>query len=167
MEIWDAFEGTRPASIRYGVSRDDVTGFLKPLQRQSVPLNYDLLLTNVITQSNGDVQTISEFIRSLVPGVYLVSAGEDDVGHCFVVVSNGPGRRLYALDDYDVSRDPPMVVLPLSLQQWIKHVKWICRVELQLDYVCCGKRKAKTKKKLEKRLRRNNTSLKGLLQEYR
>ncbi|GMG17696.1 unnamed protein product [Phytophthora fragariaefolia] len=153
MEMWDAFEVSRPASIRYGVSCEDVTEFFKSLQRQSVPLNYDLLLTNVNTQSNGDVQTLSEFFRSLVPGVYLVSAGEDDVGHCFVVIWNGPGRRLLALDDYDVSRDPPMVVLPLSFQQWIKHVKWICRVELQLDYVCRGKRKSKAQKQREKRLR--------------
>ncbi|GMF67861.1 unnamed protein product [Phytophthora fragariaefolia] len=153
MEMWDAFEATRSASIRYGVSREDVTEFFKSPQRQSVPLNYGLLLTNVNTQSNGDVQTLSEFFRSLVPGVYLVSAGEDDVGHCFVVISNGPGRRLLALDDYDVSRDPPMVVIPLGFQQWVKHMKRICRIELQPDYVCRGKRKSKTQKKREKRLR--------------
>ncbi|GMF48680.1 unnamed protein product [Phytophthora fragariaefolia] len=151
MEMWDAFEDTRPDSIQYGVSREDE--FFKLLQRQSIPLDYDLLLANRNTVSNGNVETLSKFFRFLAPGVYLVSAGEDDIGHCFVVISNGPDRRLLALDDYDVSHDPPMVVIPLSFQRWVKHVKWICRVQLQPGYVCRGKRKSKTQKRREKRLR--------------
>ncbi|GMF18353.1 unnamed protein product [Phytophthora fragariaefolia] len=71
MDMWDTFEATRPASIQYGVSREDVVEFFKSHNGQSVPFNYGLLLTNVNTQSNGDVQTLSEFFRSLVPGALL------------------------------------------------------------------------------------------------
>ncbi|KAG6621843.1 uncharacterized protein IUM83_07367 [Phytophthora cinnamomi] len=52
MAMWDAFEDTRLSSIQFGVSREDVTEFFKLLQRQSVPLNYDHLLQNVLLSSS-------------------------------------------------------------------------------------------------------------------
>ncbi|KAG3001763.1 hypothetical protein PC120_g20077 [Phytophthora cactorum] len=128
MEIWDAFEATRPNVIQFGVSRGDVSDFFKHLQRLSIRLN----------------------------GVYIVSAGQDGVGHCFVVISHSTQERPIALDGYDAKRDPPMDVIPLSYQQWIEHVKWISRVEMQPGYVCRhSKRKSKTQRKREKRLKQH------------
>ncbi|ETM55614.1 hypothetical protein L914_01189, partial [Phytophthora nicotianae] len=76
----------------------DVTEFWKTLQRQSVQLNYGTMLPNILHGSIGSVATLERFFAALVPGTYLVSAGQDDVGHCFVVVKTGPNARLVVLD---------------------------------------------------------------------
>ncbi|KAE9159978.1 hypothetical protein PF005_g31831 [Phytophthora fragariae] len=154
MEMWDAFEDTRPPEIQNGVAREDVTAFFNLLQRQSVPLDYDRLMVNLHSSSSANIETLHDFCKTLDAGAYLVSAGEDGIGHCFVVISHGPGKRLIALDSFDSKRDPPMVVIPLRYQQWIKHVKWICCVALKPGYQCRhGKRKSKTQRKREKRLK--------------
>ncbi|ETI30535.1 hypothetical protein F443_22344 [Phytophthora nicotianae P1569] len=77
---------------------EDVTEFWKTLQRQSVQLNYGTMLPNILHESIGSVATLERFVEALVPGTYLVSAGQDDVGHCFVVVKTGPNARLVVLD---------------------------------------------------------------------
>ncbi|KAE9265446.1 hypothetical protein PR003_g32453, partial [Phytophthora rubi] len=118
MEMWDAFEDTRPPEIQNGVTREDVTAFFKLLQRQSVPLDYDRLMVNLHSSSSANIETLHDFCKTLDAGAYLVSAGEDGIGHCFVVISHGPGKRLIALDSFDSKRDPPMVVIPLRYQQW-------------------------------------------------
>ncbi|KAG3233990.1 hypothetical protein PI124_g20950 [Phytophthora idaei] len=129
MEMWDAFEATCPNVIQFGVSREDVSEFFKHLQRLILPLKF-------------------------ASGIYIVSVGQDGVGHFFVIISHGPQERLIALDGYDPKSDPPMDVIPLSYEQWIKHVKWISRVEMQPGYVCRhSKRKLKTQRKRETRLK--------------
>ncbi|POM67177.1 Hypothetical protein PHPALM_16869 [Phytophthora palmivora] len=51
-------------------------------------------------------------------------------------------------------KDPPVTVLPLSNQQWIQHVKWVTRVEMNHGYKCRhGKRMSKTQRKRQKRLK--------------
>ncbi|KAE9188408.1 hypothetical protein PF005_g20065 [Phytophthora fragariae] len=153
MEMWDAFEDTRPPEIQNGVTREDITAFFKLLQRQSGPLDYDRLMVNLHSSSSANIETLHDVCKTLDAGAYLVSAGEDGIGHCFVVISHGPGKRLIALDSFDSKRDPPMVVIPLHYQQWIKHVKWICCIALKPGYQCRhGKRKSKTQRKGEKRL---------------
>ncbi|KAG6622564.1 uncharacterized protein IUM83_05455 [Phytophthora cinnamomi] len=150
MAMWDAFEDTRPSSIQFGVSREDVTEFFKLLQRQSVPLNYDHLLQNVLSSSSANVATLCDFCRDLPAGVYMVSAGQDGLGHCFVLVKRRPDSRVIDLDNFKAGTDPPMDVLPLSDQLWIQHVKWMTRVELKPGYKCRhGKRKSKTQRKRE------------------
>ncbi|KAE9029708.1 hypothetical protein PR001_g11455 [Phytophthora rubi] len=150
----DAFEDTRPPEIQNGVTREDVSSFFKVLRRQSVPLDYDRLMANLHSSSSANIETLHDFCKTLNAGAYIVSAGEDGLGHCFVVISHGPGKRLIALDSFDSKRDPPMVVIPLRYQQWIKQVKWICCVALKPGYQCRhGKRKSKTQRKREKRLK--------------
>ncbi|OWY97045.1 hypothetical protein PHMEG_00032519 [Phytophthora megakarya] len=157
MDMWDVFEATRPSTIQFGVKREDVSDFFKHLQRQSVPLNYDHLHKNIFRGSSTNIQILSAFCGSLVPGVYIVSAGQDALGHCFVVVSRGCGKRLLVLDHYDDEQDPPMKVLRLSKQHWVERVKWMTRVELNPGYKCRhGKRKSKTQRKREKRLRQQD-----------
>ncbi|KAG2963906.1 hypothetical protein PC119_g25384 [Phytophthora cactorum] len=51
MEIWDAFEATRPNVIQFGVSRGDVSDFFKHLQRLSIRLKYDDLMRNWLPRS--------------------------------------------------------------------------------------------------------------------
>ncbi|KAE9027611.1 hypothetical protein PF006_g1989 [Phytophthora fragariae] len=58
MEMRDAYQDTRPEAIRHGVSRDDVTEFFKLLQRNSVPLNYDVLLRNALPTSSVNIMTL-------------------------------------------------------------------------------------------------------------
>ncbi|KAI9979414.1 hypothetical protein PInf_029946 [Phytophthora infestans] len=130
MAMWDEYEKTRPEAIAFGVSREDVTEFWKTLQRQSVPLDYGIMLPNILHESIGSVATLNHFFEALVPGTYLVSAGQDDIGHCFVVVKTGPNARLVVLDGYSADHDPPMEVSPLSNYLWIESVKWISRVQL-------------------------------------
>ncbi|EGZ11584.1 hypothetical protein PHYSODRAFT_336105 [Phytophthora sojae] len=72
---------TRPEAIQYGVSRDDVTEFFKVLQRKSVPLNYDVLLRNALPESSANITTLQDVCRKQAPGVYVISAGRNDVGH--------------------------------------------------------------------------------------
>ena len=149
-----AFEKTRPAEIQNGVTREDVTEFFKALQRHSVPLNFDRLIVNLNSNSISTIDTLLDFFKTLDAGAFIVSAGEDGLGHCFVVISHGSRKRLISLDNYDTKNDPPMVVMPLRFQAWIKNVKWICRVELQPGYQCRhGKRKSKTARKREKHLK--------------
>ncbi|KAE9346507.1 hypothetical protein PR003_g7385 [Phytophthora rubi] len=90
MEMWDAYEATRPEAIQYGVSRDDVTGFFKLLQRNIVSLNYDLLLRNALSTPSANVMTLQDVRRKQAPGDYIVSAGRNDDGHCFVEVNRDP-----------------------------------------------------------------------------
>ncbi|POM62627.1 hypothetical protein PHPALM_28194 [Phytophthora palmivora] len=152
----DALEQRCTILVRYPafcyqvwVSREDVSEFFKLLQRQSIPLDYDHLHRNILSTSSANVSTLHDFCQNLAPGAYLVSAGQDGVGHCFVVVSRGPGKRLLALD-----QNPPVTVLPLSNQQWIQHVKWVTRVEMKHGYKCRhGKRMSKTQRKRQKRLK--------------
>ncbi|ETP27589.1 hypothetical protein F442_23136 [Phytophthora nicotianae P10297] len=124
MEMWDEYEKTRPEAFAFGVSREDVTEFWKILQHQSVPLDYGTMLPNILHGSIGSVATLERFSEALVPGTYLESAGQDDIGHCFVVVKTGPNARLVVLDGYSADHDPPMEVVPLSNYQWIESVKW-------------------------------------------
>ncbi|ETI56123.1 hypothetical protein F443_01277 [Phytophthora nicotianae P1569] len=153
MEMWDEYEKTRPETIVFGVSLEAVTEISKPLQRQSVPLNYGTMLPNILHGSIGRVVTLERFFEAFVPGTYLASAGQDDVGHCFVVVKTGPNARLVVLDGYSADHDPLMEVAPLSSYQWIESVKWISRVQLQLGYVCRhGKRTSKTARNRKRRL---------------
>ncbi|EGZ09663.1 hypothetical protein PHYSODRAFT_338429 [Phytophthora sojae] len=153
MEMWDAYEDTRPEAIQYGVSRDDVTEFFKVLQRKSVPLNYDVLHRNALPESSANITTLQGVCRKQAPGVYVVSAGRHDVGHCFVVVSRGPEKQLLALDNFNARKNPP----------WIQHVKWMAQVELQPGYKCRhGKRKSKTQKKREKRMKQQVLQQEGM-----
>ncbi|KAE8992551.1 hypothetical protein PR001_g18031 [Phytophthora rubi] len=163
MEMWDAYEDTRPEAIQYGVSRDDVTEFFKLLQRNSVPLNYDVLLRNALPASSANIVTLQDVCRKQAPGVYIVSAGRNDDGHCFVVINRGPEKLLLALDSFNACKDPPVDVLPLSNQMWIQHVKWMAQVELQPGYKCRhGKRKLKTQKKREKRMKQQAHQQEGM-----
>ncbi|ETK95934.1 hypothetical protein L915_01197 [Phytophthora nicotianae] len=111
--------GSSETAIAFGVSGEDVTEFWKTLQRQSVPLDYGTMLPNILHGSIGNVATLERFFEALVPGTYLVSAGQDDVGHCLVVVKTGPNARLVVLDGYSADHDPPMEVAPLSNYEWI------------------------------------------------
>ncbi|KAG3119118.1 hypothetical protein PI124_g4814 [Phytophthora idaei] len=154
LEMWDAFEAMQPDDILGGVTRSDVTAFFKVLQRDSVPLDYDHLFLNVAPRSIANIETFNKVCQEQPPGVYLVSAGEDDVGHCFVVIVYGPNERVLVLDGFTDKKDPPMDALPLKYLQWVHNVKWICRVALKPGYQCRhGKRKSKTQWKREKRLR--------------
>ncbi|OWZ16134.1 hypothetical protein PHMEG_00010118 [Phytophthora megakarya] len=90
MAMWD-----------FGVKREDVSDSFKHLQRQRVPLNYDHLHKNIFRWSSTNIQIMSAFCGSLAPGVYNVSAGKDALGHCFVVLSRGCGKRLLVLDHCD------------------------------------------------------------------
>ncbi|ETN13303.1 hypothetical protein PPTG_08177 [Phytophthora nicotianae INRA-310] len=111
------------------------------------------MLLNILHGSIGSVATLERFSEALVPGTYLESAGQDDIGHCFVVVKTGPNARLVVLDGYSADHDPPMEVVPLSNYQWIESVKWISRVQFQLGYVCHrGKRTSKTARNRKRRL---------------
>ncbi|KAJ8577691.1 hypothetical protein ON010_g1522 [Phytophthora cinnamomi] len=108
------------------------------------------LLQNVLSSSSANVATLCDFCRDLPAGVYIVSAGQDGLGHCFVLVKRRPDSRVIALDNFKAGKDPPMDVLPLSDQLWIQHVKWMTRVELKPGYKCRhGKRKSKTQRKRE------------------
>ncbi|KAG4242652.1 hypothetical protein PC116_g9479 [Phytophthora cactorum] len=154
LEMWDAFEVTQPDDILGGVTRSGVTAFFKVLQRDSVPLDYDHLFLNVAPRSIANIETFNKVCQEQPPGVYLVSAGEDDDGHCFVVIVYGPNERVLVLDGFTDKKDPPMDVLPLKYVQWVHNVSWICRVALNPGYQCRhGKRKSKTQRKREKRLR--------------
>ncbi|EGZ06023.1 hypothetical protein PHYSODRAFT_342203 [Phytophthora sojae] len=133
----------------YGVSRDDVTEFFKVLQRKSVSLNYDVLLRNALPESSANITTLQGVCRKQAPGVYVVSAGRNDVGHCFVVVNHGPEKQLLALDNFNARKNPPVDVLPL--------------MELQPGYKCRhGKRKSKTQKKREKRMKQQVLQHEGM-----
>ncbi|KAG3095735.1 hypothetical protein PI125_g16186 [Phytophthora idaei] len=93
LEMWDAFEATQPDDILGGVTRSDVTAFFEVLQRDSVLLDYDYLLLNVAPRSIANIETFNKVCQEQPPGVYIVSAGEDDVGHCFVVIVYGSNER--------------------------------------------------------------------------
>ncbi|ETL36882.1 hypothetical protein L917_11116 [Phytophthora nicotianae] len=71
--------GSSETAIAFGVSREDVTEFWKMLQRQSVPLNYGTMLPNTLHGSIRSVATLKNFFEALVPGTYLVSAGQNDI----------------------------------------------------------------------------------------
>ncbi|ETN06806.1 hypothetical protein PPTG_12827 [Phytophthora nicotianae INRA-310] len=120
--------GSSETDIAFGVSGEDVTKFWKTVQRQSVSLNYYTILPNILHGSIGSVATLEHFFEALVPGTYSVSAGQDDIGHCFVVVKTDPNARLVVLDGYSADHDPPMEVVPRY--QWIESVKWISHVQL-------------------------------------
>ncbi|KAJ8569030.1 hypothetical protein ON010_g6232 [Phytophthora cinnamomi] len=84
----------------------------------------------------------------------MVSVGQDGLGHCFVLVKRRPDSRVIGLDNFKAGKDPPMDVFPLSDQLWIQHAKWMTRVELKPGYKCRhGKRKSKTQRKREKRMK--------------
>ncbi|KAG2767712.1 hypothetical protein PC129_g15893 [Phytophthora cactorum] len=155
LEMWDAFEATQPDDILGGVTRSDVTTFFDVLQRDSVPLDYDHLFLNVAPRSIAKIETFNKVCQEQPPGVHIVSAGEDDVGHCFIVVIvYGSIERVLVLDGFTDKKDPPMDVLPLKYLQWVNNVKWMCRVALKPGYQCRhGKRKSKTQRKRENRLR--------------
>ncbi|KAE9048257.1 hypothetical protein PR002_g562 [Phytophthora rubi] len=143
MEMWDAYEATRPEAIQYGVSRDDVTGFFKLLQRNIVSLNYDLLLRNALSTPSANVMTLQDVRRKQAPGDYI--------------------KLFLALANFNACKDPPVDVLHLSNQMWIQHVKWMAQVELQPGYKCRhGKRKSKTQKKREKHIKQQALQQKGM-----
>ncbi|EEY70596.1 uncharacterized protein PITG_06041 [Phytophthora infestans T30-4] len=75
MEMWDKYEKTRPEAIAFGVSREDVTEFWKTLQRQSVPLDYGIMLPNILHESIGSVATLNHFFEALVPDWSQCSPG--------------------------------------------------------------------------------------------
>ncbi|OWZ24214.1 hypothetical protein PHMEG_000789 [Phytophthora megakarya] len=116
MAMWDGFESTRPSTIRFMVKREDVSGFFKHLQRHSVPLNYDHLLKNIFRGSSTNIPILSAFCGSLAPGVYIVNAGQVALGHGFIAISRGCGKRLLVLDHFDGEQNRPMKVLRLNKQ---------------------------------------------------
>ncbi|ETN24919.1 hypothetical protein PPTG_01083 [Phytophthora nicotianae INRA-310] len=126
------------------------------------------MLPNIFHGSIGGVATLERFFEALVPGTYLVTAGQDDVGHCFVVVKTGPNARLVVLDGYSADHHPPMEVVPLLNYQWIESVKWISRVQLQLGYVCRhGKRTSKAARNRNRCLMQQYLQLVGdVVREY-
>ncbi|POM70444.1 Hypothetical protein PHPALM_13117 [Phytophthora palmivora] len=150
VEMWEAFEKTRPSDIQYGVTREDVTEFFKYLQRQSVPLDCDELQRNLLDGSYTNAAQLDKFIRRLGSGTYSASVGEDDLGHCFVVIVEGPNDDIKILGWYDEKRNPPVAAGLLLNYLWVNRVRWLCRIILKPGYVCRGKRKSRSQKKREK-----------------
>ncbi|GMF26543.1 unnamed protein product [Phytophthora fragariaefolia] len=59
-----------------------------------------------------------------------------------------------ALDGYKEVVDPPVALEPLSNLGWVEYVRWMARVEFLSSFQCrYGKRKSKSQKKREKRLK--------------
>ncbi|GMF45167.1 unnamed protein product [Phytophthora fragariaefolia] len=109
--------------------------------------------------SAANVDTLRDRFQVLAPGVYVVSAGKDDLGHCLVEISHGPAKRIIALDGYNDEKEPPIAVITHSFQKWIKNVKWVCRVERQPGFH--GNRKSKTERRRKKRLQQQLQQLWG------
>ncbi|GMF36238.1 unnamed protein product [Phytophthora fragariaefolia] len=161
VEMWDAFEKVHTRALTYGVKRQDVTAFFQFLQHSNVPLDYEQLRVNLLEGSVPKIARLEQFSRTLPLGTYLVSAGEDIIGHCFVVVVRIPNPDdpadpgpVAALDGYKEDVDPPVALEPLSNLGWVEYVRWMARVEFLSSFQCrYGKRKSKSQKKREKRLK--------------
>ncbi|KAG2993105.1 hypothetical protein PC121_g14311 [Phytophthora cactorum] len=152
MKMWNDFERTRPAALKYDTSREDAIQLFKKLQRESVPLECDVIQRNMFDGSYAIVTNLKDFIRALDPGTYLASAGQDDIDHCFTVVVEEPDKKFNVLDNFDDKEDPPVVPEPLFNFNWLSRTKWLSRVALRPGYFCRhDNRKSRAEKKRKRR----------------
>ncbi|KAE9362047.1 hypothetical protein PF008_g430 [Phytophthora fragariae] len=149
-EHWERFEKQHKREMTYGVKREDMAEFLKFLERDCVPLDYNELYKARKIDSLNSLAGLIAFVRreTLDRGCYLVCAGQHRLDHCFVLVvwlHRGP---LMAYDVWEEFEDPPCGMERLTNIKWINTVKAIYRIkEGPKPAPPRGKRLTKTEKK--------------------
>lgn len=147
-EVWGHFERAHPKVV-YGVSRGEAKAFFRALQHSDFPLDYDCLFSRALDGSYTNIHAFEKFARTLDEGAYIASVGEGLVGHCVVLLPQGAGVAVEILDGMDNPAPEPLTNL-----DYFDKAKWISRIRLKPGYRCRhGKRKPKSQKKREKRLK--------------